>query len=139
MVGVDLGGCDVCYSPQGLTFGLGLATKVSLLAASEKEVLIALTDEICVWQIQGMLVDDEGQGISGQWIHASSERGGGTQVQSESGGAFAITIPAVGTTHSAQALMGAASTIVGAKLLARCNRRRSSVYGAAMSLVCDSN
>jgi len=96
VVGVDLGGCDVYHSPQGLTFELGLATKVSLLAASEKEVLIALTDDICVWQIQGMLVDDKGQGVSGQWIYAGSERGVGTQVQSESGGAFAITIPVSG-------------------------------------------
>ena len=97
VVGVDLGGCRVYYTSQGLVSGLGLASKLSPDDGVGQGVAITLTNNTCVWQIRGQLVDAQGKGMSNRSISATNiDNGSGTNIRTEANGMFSITVPAAG-------------------------------------------
>lgn len=95
-VGVDLGGCEIYYSSDGLVSGVVDASIVSSLATIDEELSIVVSEDSCVWQIQGMLTDAEGNGISNHWIYTSLDTGGGPSMQTQADGTFSATVPAAG-------------------------------------------
>lgn len=95
-LGVDLGGCIVYHSPEGLLSSLHQAPTVSSVNDDGKTLTIALTDDTCVWQVSGQLSDPQGNGISSQWIYAERDDGGGGDARTGVDGTFSITVPFTG-------------------------------------------
>lgn len=95
-VGVDLGDCEVYYSPQGLVSGLGFAPRMSPDSNGEEGVAIRLTDSTCVWQIHGQVLDADVNPLANIQVSAVRENGDSSSTRTKSDGSFAITVGEAG-------------------------------------------
>ena len=97
-VGVDLGGCEVFHTSSGLASSW--STAESVVPSDEdqdgQDIVLALTEQTCVWRISGWLATTSGEALEDQrvWLTAGS---GWLRNNTDSEGAFTITAPADGT------------------------------------------
>ena len=90
--GVDLGGCEVYYTSNGAVYKWEDAELLSLSAEGVERVSLALTDETCVWRINGVMVGPDGKQLSNVRVLAESESARvGDSTDAE--GVFEIAVP----------------------------------------------
>ena len=95
-VGVDLGGCEVYYTSDGLVSGLHRAEQLSTTADSSQSLRLNVSDQTCVWRISGQVVDRGEVVTPGARVHASSDNAS-TSSLIGANGSFAMTVPAAGS------------------------------------------
>ena len=95
-VGVDLGGCEVYYTSDGLVSGLHRAEQLSATADSSQSLRLNVSDQTCVWRISGQVVDRGEVVTPGARVHASSDNAS-TSSLIGANGSFAMTVPAAGS------------------------------------------
>ena len=90
--GVDLGGCEVFYTSSGAVYKWEHAEMLTPSAGGVERVAIALTDETCVWRINGALVGPDGKPLNDVRVLAESEsaRVGDS---TDADGVFEIAVP----------------------------------------------
>ena len=91
-VGVDLGGCEVYYTSSGAVYNWEHAEMLTTSARGVERIALAVTDETCVWRINGVLVDPDGKPLSNVRVLAESESARvGDSTDAE--GVFEIAVP----------------------------------------------
>ena len=95
-VGVDLGGCEVYYTSDGLVSGSHRAEQLSTTADSSQSLRLNVSDQTCVWRISGQVVDRGEVVTPGARVHASSDNAS-TSSLIGANGSFAMTVPAAGS------------------------------------------
>ena len=91
-VGVDLGGCEVYYTSSGAVYNWEHAETLMPSSGGVERVSMALTNETCVWRINGVLVGPNGKPLTDVRVLAESEsaRVGDS---TDTGGVFEIAVP----------------------------------------------
>ena len=93
-VGVDLGDCEVYHSSTGLVANWGESDQLDTSSELSQKLVIRLTSDICAWQVEGLLLDADGNGIGGEWIYLGLGRSGGSSsIRTDADGSFAATVP----------------------------------------------
>ena len=94
--GVDLGSCDVYYSSSGAAYRWEEAEVVAASGEEQRELVITLTNNTCVWQVSGVLVDEQGRPLSNVRVLAETDtaRVGN---ETEPDGTFEVTVPVPGS------------------------------------------
>ena len=93
--GVDLGGCAVYYTSNGAVYKWEDAELLSPSAEGVERVSLALTDETCVWRINGRVVDRGNVLPASQQINVDTGYANGNAAIG-SDGRFSITVPVSG-------------------------------------------
>ncbi len=93
--GVDLGGCAVYYTSNGAVYKWEDAELLSPSAEGVERVSLALTDETCVWRINGRVVDRGNVLPANQQINVDTGYANGN-ARIGSDGTFSITVPVSG-------------------------------------------
>ena len=90
--GVDLGGCTVYYTSSGAVYNWEHAETLMPSSGGVERVSMALTNETCVWRINGVLVGPNGKPLTDVRVLAESEsaRVGDS---TDTGGVFEIAVP----------------------------------------------
>lgn len=88
---IRLDGCEVFYSRDG---AVGTAQDADVLELSGEPVSIEflVPHRLCVHQISGRLVTEEGAGVAGIWVLAW-DSGASAYAETAADGAFSITVP----------------------------------------------
>ena len=88
---IRLDGCEVFYSRDG---AVGTAQDADVLELSSEPVSIEflVPHRLCVHQISGRLVTEEGAGVAGIWVLAW-DSGASAYAETAADGAFSITVP----------------------------------------------
>ena len=95
-VGVDLGGCEVYYTSDGLVSGLHRAEQLSASADSSQSLRLNVSDQTCVWRISGRIDDRGGVNRQGGWVYADADDST-TSAQIDAAGSFVFTVPTAGS------------------------------------------
>ena len=96
-VGVDLGGCSVYYTSNGMVPELRQAENVSASVGSRQNILVQLSEENCVWRISGRLVTASDQAVEDVSVYVDGENTSASVRTDRSSGAFSITLKKDGT------------------------------------------
>ena len=95
-----LDGCEVYYSPTGLTSSAGAAAAIAI---GERNVRIAhrhIPTNVCAHQVRGTIIGADGQPLASAWVSACERAGDGcassTGGRTDEDGMFAITVPVDG-------------------------------------------
>ena len=96
-LGVDLGGCKVFHGAGGNIIGTGWhdADMLNIPDTGSEGIQIRLSEQHCVWQIRGVLLDSDGVSTGDVSVQANSD-GSNASARTDADGAFAITVPESG-------------------------------------------
>ena len=94
-VGVDLGGCAVYYSDGGMVSLWSDADEVDATSTSSQNLRLRLSEQHCVWRINGRVVDRGNVLPASQQINVDTGYANGNAAIG-SDGRFSITVPVSG-------------------------------------------
>lgn len=109
-VGVDLGGCTVYYTSSGVVSGWSQAEQLSTTEEGSQNLRLRLSNDVCVWQISGRMLDADGNPMGNTQVSAVPENGVWSSTRTESDGSFAITVPRGGCFESTRGSTAVTST-----------------------------
>lgn len=88
-------GCEIHYGQAGATTSRDRASNVDVVREDASGLTIRLRDEMCIWRINGVLLDATGQGISNAAVRLQTDE---TIVsfRTDRSGVFELTVPEPG-------------------------------------------
>ncbi len=92
---VRIGGCDLWYGPNRLV-PLREDSQLIEIGEAEAAIEVRVPTDLCMSQISGRLITQDGVPVAGVWLtaHGNEGRGG---AQPDQTGAFTITVPQAGS------------------------------------------
>ena len=91
-------GCTLFYDQGDFNSERGAVTPIEVIGGSTPEIVIALPDGVCGWEIGGHVVTSDGEPIPNVWIGTDQLDGTSSYRRpTASDGSFSVTVPALST------------------------------------------